>query len=44
VLPDFGFGFGGLDVPVERRLGCWIALAAAAAGAGLAARRARGGA
>jgi hypothetical protein len=26
-LPDFGFGFDGLSVPVERRVGCWVALA-----------------
>ena len=25
--PDFGFGFDGLSVPVERRIGCWVALA-----------------
>ena len=25
--PDFGFGFDGLSVPVERRFGCWVALA-----------------
>ena len=25
--PDFGFGFDGLSVPVERRIGCWLALA-----------------
>jgi hypothetical protein len=28
--PDFGFDFDGLTVPVERRAGCWAALAAAA--------------
>jgi hypothetical protein len=28
--PDFGFGFGGLSVPVERRAGCWVALASSA--------------
>ena len=28
-LPDFGFSFDGLDVPVERRWGLWLALAAA---------------
>ena len=27
-VPDFGFGFNGLDVPVERRWGLWLALAA----------------
>ena len=27
--PDFGFDYDGLDVPVERRVGCWVALAAA---------------
>ena len=26
--PDFGFGFDGLTVPVERRIGCWVALGA----------------
>jgi hypothetical protein len=25
--PDFGFGFDGLTVPVERLAGCWVALA-----------------
>ena len=25
--PDFGFAFDGLSVPVERRIGCWTALA-----------------
>jgi hypothetical protein len=29
VPPDFGFGFDGLDVPTERRLGAPVALAAA---------------
>jgi hypothetical protein len=28
-LPDFGFAFDGLHVPVERRFGLWLALAAA---------------
>lgn len=28
--PDFGFDFDGLDVPVERRAGAWVGLAAAA--------------
>jgi hypothetical protein len=27
-VPDFGFGFDGLDVPVERRWGLWVALGA----------------
>lgn len=27
--PDFGFDFDGLDVPVERRVGAWVGLAAA---------------
>ena len=27
VPPDFGFGFDGLDVPTERRVGPWAALA-----------------
>jgi hypothetical protein len=26
--PDFGFSFDGLEVPVERRWGLWLALAA----------------
>ena len=26
--PDFGFGFDGLKVPVQRQAGCWVALAA----------------
>jgi hypothetical protein len=29
--PDFGFDFDGLDVPVERRIGAWTGLLAAAA-------------
>jgi hypothetical protein len=29
--PDFGLDLDGLDVPVERRAGSWLALAAAAA-------------
>ena len=44
IPPDFGFGFDGLDVPVERRAGAWVALATAllgSAAAGLAARRRR---
>jgi hypothetical protein len=28
--PDFGFGFDGLHVPIERRWGLWLAVAAAA--------------
>ena len=28
VVPDFGFSFDGLHVPVERRWGVWLALAA----------------
>jgi hypothetical protein len=28
-VPDFGLGFDGLHVPVERRWGLWVALAAA---------------
>ena len=27
--PDFGFGFDGLKVGVERQAGCWVALASA---------------
>jgi hypothetical protein len=27
-LPDFGFGFDGLKVPVQRQAGCWVALGA----------------
>ena len=34
--PDFGFDFDGLDVPVERRAGAWIGLAAAALALGAA--------
>ena len=30
VPPDFGFDFGGLEVPVERRFGVWVALGVAA--------------
>jgi hypothetical protein len=39
--PDFGFDFDGLEVPVERRAGAWIGLAAAALAlaAALAGRR-----
>ena len=39
--PDFGFDFDGLDVPVGRRAGAWIGLAAAGAAlaAALAGRR-----
>jgi hypothetical protein len=29
VPPDFGLSFSGLDVPVERRWGLWLALASA---------------
>lgn len=39
--PDFGFDFDGLEVPVERRVGAWIGLAAAA-GALAAAMAGRG--
>jgi hypothetical protein len=28
--PDFGFDFGGLEVPTERRFGLWVGMAAAA--------------
>ena len=31
--PDFGFGFDGLQVPVDRRAGCWAGLATALLGA-----------
>jgi hypothetical protein len=27
--PDFGFDFGGLEVPTERRFGLWVGMAAA---------------
>ena len=37
--PDFGFGFDGLDVPVEQRVGGWVAL-----GGGLVALAASGAA
>jgi hypothetical protein len=40
--PDFGFDFDGLDVPVERRFGCWLALGAAAVACAAAALEARG--
>jgi hypothetical protein len=36
-LPDFGFRFDGIDVPVERRWGLWLALAAAVVALALAA-------
>lgn len=36
--PDFGFDFDGLDVPVERRAGAWVGLAAAVAAAAVALR------
>jgi hypothetical protein len=26
IPPDFGFAFDGLKVPVERQVGCWVAL------------------
>jgi hypothetical protein len=41
VPPDFGFGFDGLVVPVERRAGCWAGLVLALASGGLAAWEAR---
>ena len=44
VPPEFGFGFDGLDVPTERRIGAPIALATAAAALlGEALRARRGG-
>jgi hypothetical protein len=42
VPPDFGFSFDGLDVPVERRWGLWLALAAAAVALATTAASARG--
>lgn len=39
--PDFGFDFDGLDVPVERRPGAWVALGAALTAAALAGLPAR---
>ena len=44
VPPDFGFDFDGLDVPVERRVGCWVGLGAAALAFIAAALELRGGA
>jgi hypothetical protein len=41
--PDYGFGFDGLDVPMERRVGCWVGLAAAIVGCVAAALELRGG-
>jgi hypothetical protein len=40
--PDFGFDFDGLDVPVERRLGCWVGLGTAVLAAFGAVLEARG--
>jgi hypothetical protein len=37
--PDFGFSFDGLDVPVERRWGLWLALAAGVVALGASAAR-----
>ena len=42
--PDFGFGFGGLDVGTERRAGVWVAAAAATVAVLLSAVSARTGA
>ena len=39
--PDFGFGFGGLEVGTERRAGVWVAAAAAAVAVLLSAVSAR---
>jgi hypothetical protein len=44
VVPDFGFAFDGLKVPVERRWGIWVALAAGAVALVAAAYPAGGGA
>ena len=41
VPPDFGFGFDGLDVPTERRIGAPVALATALLALALEARRLR---
>jgi peptidoglycan/LPS O-acetylase OafA/YrhL len=41
VLPDFGFAFDGLSVPVERRWGLYLALAAAIVALAVCARIAR---
>jgi hypothetical protein len=41
-VPDFGFGFDGLDVPVERRWGLWVALAAAVVALAAAVAQRRG--
>jgi hypothetical protein len=37
--PDFGFDFDGLDVPVDRSVGCWVALGGALVAATAAGRR-----
>lgn len=42
--PDFGFAFDGLSVPVERRWGLWLALAAAVMALAASAQLARSGA
>ena len=34
--PDFGFDFDGLEVPTERRFGCWVGLGSAVMAAALA--------
>jgi hypothetical protein len=36
--PDFGFAFDGLSVPVERRIGCWVALASSLVALSVSAR------
>ena len=37
-VPDFGFGFDGLEVPTAREFGLWIAMAAALVATAAAAR------
>jgi hypothetical protein len=39
--PDFGFAFDGLDVPVQRRWGLWLALAAGVVALGASLRPAK---
>ena len=41
VPPDFGFDFAGLEVPVQRRLGCGVGLAATVVAAAVPLRLAR---
>ena len=43
VVPDFGFSFDGLDVPVARRWGLWLAVAAGVVALGATAAESRQG-